>query len=567
MNEGAMSTEDLLDKCFHAVEALCAQQELVPERLEGSASGLLGLRLTGATRIWDLDIACNSTALTKLPSISLRQPRYLLAHVSYNGVICVNDGQGLSLDTERREDIVAYTVMAAYDLLEKWASDEIAGQAEFYNELEGYWLGLPDSCSSRAAMEVDGKDRLVSVYANTKAKPPKWYFTERNVPAPSEFFIKGMSSQRALYLHLNEPVAPPAYPAKLDVSFIEALHAKLSPSQLDLWAKLLGPSKNGPRRVALLVSVPRAAGGLSLIGMSLGARGGRIDSAVAVTPLTIRRHNITYMRERGGASMELYGKHVAVLGCGAVGSVVADALAASGVGQLTLVDHDNYSEDNIFRHVLDRMWIDTPKVIGLKFELERKYPGLKVMAIPNAAQDWFKQSNLKDLDGVVLAFGLPSLERSFGRALRQTEELLPVLFTWLEPLDLGGHSVLIWSKGEGCLDCLYRDDEGLAVLSPRTSFLMPNQSVSRNLTGCTSVHVPFGALQSRRTGILAAEHMLGALTGEIGPSYRFWVGEGKASAVQGLSSTPWWSTAPLISFAEASRRVFGRPCSRCRSAS
>ena len=560
-----MYTEDLVDKCFHAVEALCAQHELVPERLEGSASGLLGLRLTGATRIWDLDITCNNTELTKLPSISLRQPRYLLPHVSYNGVICVNDGQGLSIDTERREDIVAYTVMAAYNLLEKWASEEIDGQAEFYNELEGYWLGLPDSCRSRAAMEVDGNDRLVSVYTNTKAKPPKWYFTERNVPAPSEFFIKNLSPQRALYVHLDEPIAPPAYPAKLDTNFIEKVYTKLSPSQLDLWAKLLGPSKNGPKRVALVVSVPRAAGGYSLIGMAFGAYRGSIDTRASVTPLTVRRHTSTYMRERGGASMDMYGKHVAVLGCGAVGSVVADALAASGVGHLTLVDHDDYSEDNVFRHVLDRIWIDAPKVVGLKHELERKYPGLKITEVPNSAQDWFKKCTLKDLDGVVLAFGLPTLERSFGRALRQTEKTLPVLFTWLEPLDLGGHSVLIWSNGEGCLDCLYREDEGQLVLYPRTSFLVPNQPVSRNLTGCTSVHVPFGALQSRRTGIMAAEHMLSALTGETGPSYHFWVGEGKAAAAQGFSSTPWWSMAPLVSFAEASRRVFGRPCNRCRS--
>lgn len=560
-----MSTEDVLDTCFHAIEALCAQRALNLERLDASGSDVLGVRLAGANRIWNFDIACNSTALTKLPDISLRQPRYLLAHVSYNGVICVNDGQGLSLDTERREDIVAYTVMAAYDLLEKWASDEIAGQVEFYNELEGYWLGLPDSCRSRAAMEVDGKDRLVSVYMNSKRSPQKWYFTERDVPAPAEFFIKDLSPQRALYVHLDKPIAPPANPAKLDTSFIEAVYAKLSPSQLDLWAKLFGPSKNGPKRIALLVSVPRAAGGYSLIGMAFGAHRGSIDTRAAVTPLTVRRHTITYMRERGGASMELLGKHVAVLGCGAVGSVVADALAASGVGHLTLVDHDDYTEDNVFRHVLDRMWIDAPKVIGLKYELERKYPGIKITEVPNTAQDWLKKCNLKDLDGVVLAFGLPTLERSFCRALRNTEKMLPVLFTWLEPLDLGGHSVLIWSKSEGCLDCLYRDDEGQVVLYPRTSFLVPNQPVSRNLTGCTSVHVPFGALQSRRTGIMATEHMLGALAGETAPSYHFWVGEGKAAAAQGFSTMPWWSTAPLVSFAEASRRVFGRPCNRCRS--
>jgi len=560
----AAQAEVELEACFLEVQALCHKRGLNPVRLAEAPKGYLRLQLQGATSLWTVDVDCDWASLTRLPRIWLQLPIPLLAHVNYSGSVCVNDAQGLSLDLDRRPDVVAYTVGAAFDLLEKSAADATCGLVEFYNELEGYWLWLPEACAARAAIEVDGKDRLVTGYVDSKNKTPKWYFTERATPAPREFYIKELAAQRALYVHLDTPIEPPTHPSKLDATFVETVRGNFSPVQGDLWNQLVGPSKNGPRLLSLLVSVPRAAGGLSFIGVSFWARGGKVDLKAAVRPLSVRRHTAAYMRERGGASLELSSKHVVVFGCGAVGSEVADALAAAGVGHLTLVDDDDFSEDNVFRHVLEPLWIGSPKVSGLKFELTRKYPGLTVIAADEIAQSWLVKHDLKNVDGVVLALGLPTLERMLARRLRRFQKLVPLLFTWLEPLDIGGHSVLVSTQGSGCLDCLYRDEEGVPVLYPRTSFLEPDQHVSRNLTGCSNVFVPFGALQSRRTALMAAEHLLAALSGIQGPSYRFWAGEGSTAAAQGLRTTTWWHHAPTTTALDATRSVFGRPCRRCR---
>jgi hypothetical protein len=276
------------------------------------------------------------------------------------------------------------------------------------------------------------------------------------------------------------------------------------------------------------------------------------------------------MRERGGASLGLLGKHVAVVGAGAIGSVVADTLAAAGVGRLTVVDPDEYSEDNVFRHILEPLYIDMDKPNALKFALERRYPGLDITPVCKTGQEWLKTADVSKYDGIVLALGAPSVERSFSGAFKGGQSSLPVVFTWLEALDLGGHSVLMWTQGEGCLNCAYRDDEGQASLAPRTAFLEADQPVTRNLTGCAGAFVPYGALQARHTGLMAAEHILsavsavadGATAGE--PSYRFWVGDGQVAAQHGLRTTPWFQTARTTSFEEATRMVFGRPCGRCR---
>jgi len=561
---GAVPTADETDACYRAVEVLCAQRGISHSRLPSANQSYLGVQVRGANRSWDLEVDCGSEALTHLPHVRLRNPAEHRAHVGYHGTVCISDNQGLSLDPGRRSDLVAFAVGAAYDLLEKWDASPLGNEVEFYNELEGYWLGLPDSVRARAAMEVDAKDRLLSVYHDAKGTPTNWYFAEQHTKPALRAELKNLAPHRALYVHLDRPIAPPLHPHKLETDFLGKVQAALSPGQKELWVRLLGPSKNSPKRLALLLSVPRSAGGLSVIGVVFWARDGEVDPKAAVTPLTVRRHSTAYMRERGGASLDLYGKHIVILGCGAVGGVVADLLASAGVGRLTLVDGDCYSEDNVFRHILEPLWVDVPKVVGLKYELERHYPGLNVTAYPGWAQQWLKSASFDEVDAVVVALGLPTLERSINRALRKVTKRVPILFTWLEPLDLGGHSVVVWSEGEGCLDCLYRDDEGASALQCRTAFLEPNQAVSKNLTGCSSVFVPFGALQARRTALQAVEHLLCAMTGEPGGSYCFWVGEGRAAAEQHLRTTPWWSEARSVPFAEATRRVFGPPCRRCR---
>lgn len=558
-----------VDAAFEAVVAAFALRGVAVARLASPTSNVLAIELNG-THQWKVYVDCAEEHL-QLPTVTTDPPTSLLAHVSYGGHVCIDDEQGLSLDPKRPADIVAHAAIKAYDLLENSAADASSGYAEFFNELEGYWLGLPRSVRCRAYFEIDGAARLLKGFPHLGLKKPTWYFLERDAKLPWEVEKNKLEAHRTLYVHLDQIGLPPVKPGELTAAFIADVLQRMSPDQLGLWDKLVGASKNSPKRLALLVSVPRQAGGRSLVGVSFTASRGIVDPKGPVTPLTMRRRTPAFMRERGGASLELLNKHIAVLGVGAVGSVVVDTLAAAGVGKLTVVDSDEYAADNVFRHVLDPMYIDLDKATALKMALELRYPGLNVTAVPTAAQTWLKTADLSQCDAMVLAFGSPSIERSFSRALKGRELDLPVVFTWLEALDLGGHSLLMWTKGEGCLNCAYRDDEGQPSLASRTAFLEPNQPVTRNLTGCSGAFVPFGALQSRRTGLMAAEHILSAMSAvgagavERQPSYKFWVGEGKAAAEQGLRTTPWFRLARTTSEEVATQQVFGRPCLHCRA--
>ncbi len=62
-----------------------------------------------------------------------------------------------------------------------------------------------------------------------------------------------------------------------------------------------------------------------------------------------------------GASKRLGGLHVAVFGLGGVGSFLVEALARMGVGELTLIDKDAYTESN-----LNRQLYALPSTVGQK---------------------------------------------------------------------------------------------------------------------------------------------------------------------------------------------------------
>lgn len=53
-----------------------------------------------------------------------------------------------------------------------------------------------------------------------------------------------------------------------------------------------------------------------------------------------------------GAMARLEAAHVAVFGIGGVGGFVSEALARSGVGELTLIDHDDIGPTNINRQII-----------------------------------------------------------------------------------------------------------------------------------------------------------------------------------------------------------------------
>lgn len=92
-----------------------------------------------------------------------------------------------------------------------------------------------------------------------------------------------------------------------------------------------------------------------------------------------------------GGAQRLRQAHVAVIGLGGVGSWAAEALARSGVGQLSLVDLDHVAESNINRQVLAlESTLGQAKVIAMQERITQINPDCEVRIVEEfvAPDNW-----------------------------------------------------------------------------------------------------------------------------------------------------------------------------------
>lgn len=114
-------------------------------------------------------------------------------------------------------------------------------------------------------------------------------------------------------------------------------------------------------------------------------------------------HTDADLERRFGGLRRLYGEaaygrlraaRVAVVGIGGVGSWAAEALARSGVAELTLVDLDHVAESNINRqvHALERT-LGQAKVLAMKERIADIHPGCLVHDV----DEFVDEQNVADL--------------------------------------------------------------------------------------------------------------------------------------------------------------------------
>src|SRR6185295_10255320 len=90
-------------------------------------------------------------------------------------------------------------------------------------------------------------------------------------------------------------------------------------------------------------------------------------------------------REIGEAGQEqLLASHAVVVGCGALGSLAAAALAGAGVGRLSIIDRDYVEASNLQRQFLfDESDAEDalPKAVAAERRLRRTNSGIEIRGV------------------------------------------------------------------------------------------------------------------------------------------------------------------------------------------
>ena len=184
-----------------------------------------------------------------------------------------------------------------------------------------------------------------------------------------------------------------------------------------------------------------------------------------LSPLIVRRADRDWMRSRDPdiGNSALAKKHVVLVGCGMLGSPLAQGLCRGGVGRLTLIDDDIFDAANVGRHVLGASYIGQPKVKALGHHLQASVPSVQVDTI---REDVVTQTAFSlwtsDADLVICATADWRSERFLFRSRNQLSNAPPFLVTWLEPYAVAGHAILSNDASDDL--CRFFTSEGRPLL-------------------------------------------------------------------------------------------------------
>lgn len=208
-------------------------------------------------------------------------------------------------------------------------------------------------------------------------------------------------------------------------------------------------------------------------------------------------------------SSNLAGKRILLIGCGTIGSFLAQQLAqcgaGSGNGELTLVDPDVLYPANLGRHLLGAPYLYVNKATACAEFIELQLPPLNIRPVPGYAASIHISSGRYDL--VIDATGEEAHSIALNhRAVRERPASPPVLFVWLEGNGAIAKSFLTSEPTQACLKCL----KPALAQSPRHRTLKSDVDIvfERNAACGEGTFLPFPVSRSVGAAALACDHVL-----------------------------------------------------------
>lgn len=229
--------------------------------------------------------------------------------------------------------------------------------------------GWPDDDDADLERYLELNDDCIVIYDNLLLEPSSFYRTRRNPigvvtvaeplawgPNPERMKNKGVRRKERNLLAVID-VGPISYPIRTWEDLRDASGHDREPLrkliQLGSVRYVLLRYQRRTRRAALALEFPTTREGVPVLRACESA-----DQSMATRTL-----------RAGRAAPDFKDTKVAVIGCGAIGSHIADLLFRSGVYQLTLLDAEKLRPGNIIRHTADDAFIGDWKPNAVKAQL------------------------------------------------------------------------------------------------------------------------------------------------------------------------------------------------------
>lgn len=202
---------------------------------------------------------------------------------------------------------------------------------------------------------------------------------------------------------------------------------------------------------------------------------------------------------------------VILLGCGSLGSHVANMLAQSGVSSLTLVDPEFLDYSNVGRHILGVNSVNKSKAEELKCYLSQHYPHSSFEAyvcsigeLSLKGKDFFAGAAL-----IISCIAEPAVDLSFNAWYMSSQIKVPIVYGWIGTKGCTGIALSLNSSGPS-LSCFIEPDGAFK----KQSVEFDDDGALQAEPGCGTMFQPYGPLTTNQVALLVGRLSLDLLTAD-----------------------------------------------------
>lgn len=448
------------------------------------------------------------------------------AHVAWGkdeyADICIGSDESFSTNFDSPELVLSESLQKAVDIVSRSLTDPTYNKEELRREFVGVWRFHAQNTQPRGQFlgSLPKLDSMLSIRSVIKGQEfglgstlifnVSNNYPNKNAITHSAKSNKRQSNGKGCFITIvhDELLPPPAPNQSIKNWWRNQLDVFQADKQLEL-QKLARQNKSKLFYLLLGLNID---GQQALVGIKFESKKrsnaplstSYFDdwSAIAFNVDLISKENLL---PRSGGDTELATKNICIIGCGSVGGFIADTLASSGVGKLTLCDPDQFKPENLHRHILPASRLYDYKATALAEELLWKYPFLEAKGKTVFLQSLLDNDFLSGFDAIIVATGNVSLERKFNRYLLEHCIQTPIIYTWLEAMSVGGHAIACQQGKPGCLECTYLGlDSFEPELHNNLNFIEAGQEIIKSHAGCGTEFLPYSTVDSRLTATLSS---------------------------------------------------------------
>lgn len=421
-----------------------------------------------------------------------------IPHINRDNSICLFDDETNIPDFRTPNDLVVTSITKAFSIV----SDGLNGKnfSDFDDECLAYWKtskSLEESIYYSAFHNDDSPKMLYCLLKNNdfyfcQNNDYKKYLSNLNIA--NEYCI----DKKCIYIPITSDSYPKIITYRDAVEYIKAYS-----KYYKFYKRFIETSKYKTNIIILGLEMN---GSYALCGFYQksfkdinGFRKGKSPIELAVKGVygntAIERfsvHNISQDRlfSRGGIENYFFDKEVAIIGCGSLGSHLAEGFASVGVSKYKLFDNQILTEENIGRHYCGFNQVCKRKTEALEQELINHNPNIIVKTFSDNIHSYLNKSVdvFNNCNYIFITIGRAPIEYRFVQYFNNHNINVPIIMLWVEPYALCGHA-LILNKPQDIYSEFF--DVNLEF---KDSVILNASELYKRESGCQSTYVPYSGL-------------------------------------------------------------------------